>query len=147
MNTPTPVEAAAPTRPEAVGPVEISAARCLYWSLRRELWENRSIYLAPLAVAAVALVGFFIGLVQLPDRVRAAATLGPMQQHQAIERPFLIVALILMLIQMLVACSTASTRCTASAAIAAFCSGSRCQSRISRRCSPRRAFPSWCFRW
>ena len=26
--------------------------RPFYWSLRRELWENRSIYIAPLAVAA-----------------------------------------------------------------------------------------------
>ena len=30
----------------------------LYWSVRRELWENRSIYIAPLAVAAVVLFGF-----------------------------------------------------------------------------------------
>ena len=28
----------------------------MYWSVRRELWENRSIYIAPLAVAAVASV-------------------------------------------------------------------------------------------
>ncbi|MEY2559048.1 MAG: hypothetical protein QOE34_2473, partial [Verrucomicrobiota bacterium] len=25
----------------------ISATRPLYWSVRRELWENRSIYMAP----------------------------------------------------------------------------------------------------
>jgi ABC-2 type transport system permease protein len=34
--------------------------RAMYWSVRRELWENRSIYLAPLAVAAVMMFGFFI---------------------------------------------------------------------------------------
>ncbi len=34
--------------------------RPLYWSVRRELWENRSIYIAPLAVAAVVLFGFLI---------------------------------------------------------------------------------------
>ena len=28
----------------------------LYWSIRRELWENRSLYLAPLAVAAFVLL-------------------------------------------------------------------------------------------
>jgi ABC-2 type transport system permease protein len=32
----------------------------LYWSVRRELWENRSIYIAPLAVAALTLFGFLI---------------------------------------------------------------------------------------
>jgi len=31
-----------------------------YWSVRRELWENRSIYLAPLSVAGVFLLGFLI---------------------------------------------------------------------------------------
>jgi len=36
--------------------------RPLYWSVRRELWENRSIYIAPLAVAAMALFGFSIWL-------------------------------------------------------------------------------------
>ena len=30
----------------------------MYWSVRRELWENRSIYIAPLAVAGVILFGF-----------------------------------------------------------------------------------------
>lgn len=33
-----------------------------FWSVRRELWENRSIYIAPLAVAAVALLGFLINI-------------------------------------------------------------------------------------
>ena len=32
------------------------AARLLYWSLRRELWENRAIYVAPVAVACVFFV-------------------------------------------------------------------------------------------
>lgn len=35
----------------------------LYWSLRRELWENRSIYIAPLAVAAlIVFASCFAGL-------------------------------------------------------------------------------------
>jgi len=33
-----------------------------YWSVRRELSENRSIYLAPLAAAAVFLIGFLINI-------------------------------------------------------------------------------------
>jgi len=43
---------------QAVAPGVIPPTRALYWSVRRELWENRSIYVAPLAVAAVALFGF-----------------------------------------------------------------------------------------
>jgi ABC-2 type transport system permease protein len=35
----------------------------MYWSVRRELFENRSIYIAPLAVAAVAVFGFFIAAI------------------------------------------------------------------------------------
>lgn len=75
----------------------------LYWSVRRELWENRSIYLGPLAVAAVFLVGFFIGLIGLPGRTRAALALASTQQQEAIEQPFVIVAIMLMTVALLVA--------------------------------------------
>src|SRR4030095_13127464 len=34
----------------------------LAWAIRRELWENRSIYVGPLAVAGVILVGFALAL-------------------------------------------------------------------------------------
>ena len=44
--------------------------------MRRELWENRSVYVAPLAVAGVALFGFLIGTHGLPRTVSAAAELG-----------------------------------------------------------------------
>ena len=37
-----------------------ATTRPLYWSVRRELWENRSIYIAPLAAAGVLLLGFLI---------------------------------------------------------------------------------------
>ena len=40
----------------------VSATRAYYWSVRREVWENRSIYIAPLAAAGVAMLGFFVGL-------------------------------------------------------------------------------------
>jgi ABC-2 type transport system permease protein len=43
---------------QRIAPAAMSASRPLYWSVRRELWENRSVYIAPLAVAAVALIGF-----------------------------------------------------------------------------------------
>ncbi len=46
--------------PQAFAPAAMSATRPMYWSVRRELWEYRSIYLAPLALASLALVGFLI---------------------------------------------------------------------------------------
>ena len=46
---------------QRIAPVSMSVTRPMYWSMRRELWENRSIYVAPLAVAGVALFGFSLG--------------------------------------------------------------------------------------
>ena len=47
----------------------VSPARLFYWSVRRELWEYRSIYIAPLAAAGVFLFGFLISLIHPPSRV------------------------------------------------------------------------------
>jgi ABC-2 type transport system permease protein len=76
-------------------PVEAHATRPMYWSVRRELWENRSIYLAPLIAAAVALFGHLISTVGLPHRMRALLALDPAQQSQAIARPYSSVAALL----------------------------------------------------
>ena len=146
MNTPSNVMIESPPRLEAMTPVEISPARRLYWSVRRELWENRSIYLAPPAVAALFLAAFFVGLIGLPDRVRAAAALGLAQQHAAIERPYVIAAIMLMGVEMVVAVFYSLDALYGERRIAASCSGSRCRSRTSPPCSPRRAFRSWCSR-
>jgi ABC-2 type transport system permease protein len=57
---------------------ELSATQPLLWSVRRELWEYRSIYIAPLAVAAVMLFGFLIatiGRAMSMDPARRAAVL------------------------------------------------------------------------
>jgi ABC-2 type transport system permease protein len=74
----------------------IPATRLLYWSVRRELWESRSIYLAPLAATAVYLFGFLLGTFRLPRRMAAALTLDPMSQHHFIERPYDFAALVIM---------------------------------------------------
>jgi ABC-2 type transport system permease protein len=68
----------------------------MYWSVRRELWENRSIYIAPLAVAAVFLFGFLISLAHLPAKMRAALALDPMRQHELIQQPYDFAALMIM---------------------------------------------------
>jgi ABC-2 type transport system permease protein len=43
-----------------------SHTRPLLWSLRRELWENRSVFVAPLAVAGVILLGGLVAAVVGP---------------------------------------------------------------------------------
>jgi ABC-2 type transport system permease protein len=72
----------------------------LYWLVSRELWEYRSIYIAPLAVAGLCLLGFLINLFHLPENIR---TETPMQQNVMIVGPYNFAALIIMLSTFLVA--------------------------------------------
>jgi ABC-2 type transport system permease protein len=56
-----------PTRSAQTASAALSAnVRPLYWSLRRELWENRSIYIAPSAVALIVLAAALINLMRIP---------------------------------------------------------------------------------
>jgi ABC-2 type transport system permease protein len=68
--------------------------RPLYWSVWRELWENRSIYIAPLIVAAVQVFGFAISTIGLAERRRAVLLLDPAKQR-AIEIPYDIAAMMM----------------------------------------------------
>ena len=71
--------------------------RPFYWSVRRELWENRSLYIAPLIVAGVVVVGFIFSAIGLPERRREVLLLAdPMKQRAAIEMPYDMAALMLM---------------------------------------------------
>jgi ABC-2 type transport system permease protein len=92
MSTPSNAvpDALADTRGAA--PVALPATRPMAWSVRRELWENRSIYLAPLAAAAVVLFGFLISTFTLPHRMQAALALDPAKQRAAVQMPFSAVA-------------------------------------------------------
>ena len=64
-----------------IAPAALSSTWPMYWSIRRELWENRSIYIAPLAVAVVALFGFLIALI-----VRTATY--PTGRRPVLEEPY-----------------------------------------------------------
>ena len=61
-------------------PAVLSATRPMYWSVRRELWENRSIYIAPLAVATLAMLGFLVSLIHLSQNMRMLTMLDPAHQ-------------------------------------------------------------------
>lgn len=96
MNTASNAVPEYPVGSQASAPAAMSTARVFCWSVRRELWEHRSIYVAPLAVAALILAGFFISTVHLADRMRASLALGPMQQTEAIQQPYTFAALLMM---------------------------------------------------
>ena len=50
---------------QGFAPVLWSTIRPFYWSVRRELWENRWIYIAPLSAAALFLFGFAVSIVRM----------------------------------------------------------------------------------
>jgi ABC-2 type transport system permease protein len=83
-------------------PAAIPAPQLFSWLIRRELWEHRSIYLAPPAAAGLVLLGFLIRLAHLPGRMKVTLALDPMAQRMAIEQPYMMAAGFLMLTVMLV---------------------------------------------
>ena len=103
MNTQSNAMPESPLESQVIAPAVIPATRRMYWSVRRELWESRSIYIAPLAVAALILVGFLISTIHLPDKMRAALALNPVQQHELIEQPYSFAALLIMATTFIVA--------------------------------------------
>jgi ABC-2 type transport system permease protein len=89
MNTESnnvPEASVAGSQPNAPRPLNVT--RPFYWSVRRELWENRSIYLAPLIAAAVVLFGVAINAFRLPQLRMKALALEPVRQRTAIELPY-----------------------------------------------------------
>ena len=73
-------------------PAVLRATRPLYWSVRRELWENKSIYVAPLAAAAVLLFGFAIRTITLPRRLEAVLALETARPRAVVTTPFNVIA-------------------------------------------------------
>lgn len=80
MNTQANAMNESPIQSQGTAPAAVSTVRVMYWSIRREIWENRAIYLAPLAAAAVFLFGFAINL-GIMRRHLGASPLGPAQPH------------------------------------------------------------------
>src|SRR5690348_15887970 len=70
-----------PAEGQASAAAALSETRPFYWSVRRGVWENRSIYIAPLPAAGVAMFGYCIGLFWLPG--------GHMQWHGSSAHDFL----------------------------------------------------------
>ena len=66
--------------------------------MRRELWENRSIYIAPLAVAALGLSGFLFTLIHPPkSKDMGLAAINPSFDPTGLAMPYSHAAMLLML--------------------------------------------------
>ena len=52
-------------------------SRPYVWSVRRELWEHRATWIAPLAAAGCVLFGFAISLMRTPHTLKAISKLTP----------------------------------------------------------------------
>jgi ABC-2 type transport system permease protein len=97
MNTPTNSVPESHVGSKAMAPAVMPATRPLYWSIRRELWENRSIYFAPLAVAAIFLIPFLVGIIALPHhRLSTVMALDPAKQRAEIQLPYEIAGALIM---------------------------------------------------
>ncbi|HYG62391.1 MAG TPA: ABC transporter permease [Thermoanaerobaculia bacterium] len=66
--------------PQPAAPASLPETRPIYWSVRRELWENRSIYIAPLIVAGVVFLGLAIHTLSVPG---PKSTLPGLQAYAA----------------------------------------------------------------
>jgi ABC-2 type transport system permease protein len=87
---------------QGIMPAIISATRPFYWSVRRELWENRLIYIAPSAAAAVSLVSFIIHTISVRSRMHGVWPVDAARQHDALDLPLEMSAALIMGIALVV---------------------------------------------
>ncbi|MCU1311267.1 MAG: transporter permease [Candidatus Angelobacter sp.] len=80
---------------QGIAPTAVSPGQTLYWSIRRELWENRSIYIAPAAVAALFLFGFVINMLALRHRI-GESSVDAAQQHHLLASQYELAAALIM---------------------------------------------------
>ena len=96
MNTPMNAVHESFAEAKAAAPGAMLATRPFYWSVRRELWEHRSISLAPLAAAGVVLLASLFGLAHLPHTMRSVGTLDPLRQREALASHYNVAAALIM---------------------------------------------------
>ena len=81
---------------QRIAPTAMSKTRPLYWSVRRELCENRSIYIAPLIAAIVFLLGFFISMLSLRHRMHGVWPLDSAQGRDVFATRYELAAALIM---------------------------------------------------
>lgn len=103
MNSASNVMNETPAQATAIAPSAVPWSRQMYWCVKRELWESKSIYVAPIVGAAITLVACSISAMRLPEQMRAAAALDPIERMGIIERPFDMAGLFIMGVTFLIA--------------------------------------------
>lgn len=103
MNGASNVMNESPAQATTIAPSAISWTRQIYWCVRRELWESKSIYLAPIPGAGLALLACLISTARLTEHLRSTGALDPMQQLTVVEKPFDLAGLLIMGVTFLVA--------------------------------------------
>jgi ABC-2 type transport system permease protein len=88
LSSPSNVMPESSLRSQGIAAVAVPVARLMYWSVRRELWENRAIYVAPVAAACMFLFGFSISILHLLVEMHAAPGLDLMQQRELFGQPY-----------------------------------------------------------
>src|SRR5213596_1641996 len=102
MNTQSNTVPDVPSNSERIGSAAMPATRPFYWSVWRELWEHRSLYIVPLIVAVVQVFGFAITTIGLADRRRAVLLLDAAHQRAAIEQPYDLAAMMMIFVVFIV---------------------------------------------
>jgi ABC-2 type transport system permease protein len=87
MNTPNIAMPGTSRSSQESVPTTIPFSRSFYWSVRREFWENRLIYIAPLGAAAIFLVSFVINTILLRFRMHGVWPVDAARQHDALTLP------------------------------------------------------------
>jgi ABC-2 type transport system permease protein len=81
----------------------MSARSNFYWSVRRELWEHRSIVFVPLIVAAVAMLSFLFGFARHVNATRGIEAMDAARRATVLALPFSAVASVVLLSSFIVA--------------------------------------------
>lgn len=87
---------------QTVPPAPTHETRPFYWSVRRELWENRWIYLAPAAVVGFVLFTYVFHTLGLPKNLQQMAPQGPAKLREMICLPYNAIAALVMMTSFLI---------------------------------------------
>ncbi len=83
-------------RSQATTAARANNGRAFYWSVRREIWENRAVYLAPLGVGIMFLIGFAISTRHLHSTLHGMGAIDPKLYQEAIGMPYDVAAAAMM---------------------------------------------------
>jgi ABC-2 type transport system permease protein len=79
-------------------------ARPFYWSVRRELWENRALTIAPAVAVGVIVLGVIVALIgaaeHVPHAVRALGEMPADRQHGLVSGLYFGIAMIVMAVSL-----------------------------------------------